>query len=74
MVARGKRGGRGRGWGETLERDMRKVLGFMDVFITLIVRMVSWGKHTAKLIKLYILCHFWYIILASIRAVKTEAT
>lgn len=39
----------GGGWRETLERDMRKVLGFMDVFIILIVRMVSWGKNTAKL-------------------------
>ena len=42
----------------------------MDVFIILIVVMFSW----CKLIKLYNLCRFWYIILASIRAVKTEAT
>lgn len=70
-LLRGSVVGRGRGWREQpLGRHKRRVLGFMDVFIILIVVMFSWRK----LIKLYSLCHFWYIILASIRAVKTEAT
>lgn len=36
---------------EKLQRCMRKYLGIMNVFIILIVLMVSWPIHTAKFSK-----------------------